>query len=124
MANPNINSATTVQADNSLVNLTTTSATLVVSNAASSGKIYLLDSIVVSNVDGTNNAEITIELYPAASNTGTPAKLVNTVAVPADSSIVVVAKDMGVCLKEDQSIYATASAANDLDVVACWKEIS
>ena len=124
MANPNLNSATTVQANNSLVNLSTTSATLVVSNAASSGKIYLIDSIIVSNVDGTNNADVTLELFPADDNTGTAAAIAKTVVVPADASLMVVSKEMGLCIKEDQSIYATTSAASDLDIVACWKEIS
>lgn len=124
MANPNLASATSVVVNNALVRLTSTSATQVVSNAASSGKAYLIDSLIVANVDGTNAADITIDLYAAATNSGTATKIAHTVTVPADSTLVVISKDNPIALKEDQSIYAVASAADDLHVVASWKELS
>ena len=42
--------------------------------------------------------------------------------VPADASLVPVLKDVGLSVKEGQSVYVTASAASDLEVVAYWKE--
>ena len=56
MANPNLASASNVYVGNAMVRLTSTSATQIVSNASSSGKAFLLDSLIVSNVDGTNAA--------------------------------------------------------------------
>ena len=124
MANPNLASATSVLVGNALVRLTSTSATQVVSNAASSGKAYLLDSLIVSNVDGTNAADITLDLFASATNTGTATKIAHTVTVPADASLIVISKENPISLMEGQSIYATASAADDLHVVASWKELS
>jgi hypothetical protein len=124
MANPNLASAANVFVNNAFVRLDSTTETLVVANAGSSGKAYLIDSIIVSNVDGVNNCDITLNLYAAATNTGTATKIVHTVTVPADASLIVIGKDQGLCLTEAQSIYAVASAGGDLHVVACWKELS
>lgn len=122
MANPNINSPSSVYANNALVDLTSTTETQVISNAASSGKVYLVDSVLASNVDGSSAADVTLTVYNAATNTGTGYKLASTVSVPADATLYLVLKDAGICLKEGQSLYATASAANDLQVLASWKE--
>jgi hypothetical protein len=124
MANPNLASASSVLVGNALIRLTSTSATQVVSNAASSGKAYLIDSLVVSNCDGANAADITIDLFASATNTGTATKLAHTVTVPADATLIVISKENPISLMEAQSIYATASAADDLHVVASWKELS
>lgn len=124
MANPNLGSASNVYANNAMVRLTGTSATQIVTNAASSGKVFLLDSLVVANVDGTNAADITVDMFAAATNTGTATKIAHTVTVPADATLIVVSKENPIALKEDQSIYATASAADDLHVIASWKELS
>lgn len=124
MANPNIYSATTILGDNSLTALSSTSATSILSNAASSNKVYKVNSIIVSNVDGTSPADITINFYSAAALGGTAFPIVSTLSVPADSSVIVIDKTTGLYVKENQSIGATASAANDLVVVASWEDIS
>jgi hypothetical protein len=124
MANPNLASATTVYAANAQLALSSTSATLLVSNAASSGKVYLIDSIVVSNVDGTNAADISVVRFNSATNTGTAFPICSTVVVPADASLIVVGTENKINLTENESIYVTASAANDLVVDANWKELS
>jgi hypothetical protein len=124
MANPNLATATSVYAANAQVSLATTTATQLVSNAASSGKVYLIDSIVVSNVDGVNACDITVTRFNAATNTGTAFPICSTVAVPADASLIVVGTENRINLLEDESIYVTASVAGDLVVDANWKELS
>jgi hypothetical protein len=124
MANPNIVSVSAIYGENSLTSLTSTSATSILSNAASSGKVYKVNSIIVSNVDGTAAADITINVYSAAALGGTAFPVVSTLSVPADSSVIVVDKSTGIYIKENQSIGATAGTANDLVVVASWEEIS
>jgi hypothetical protein len=124
MANPNLAAATSVYAANAQVSLTATTATLLVANAASSGKVYLIDSIVVSNVDGTNAADISVVRFNSATNTGTAYPICSTVVVPADASLIVVGTENKINLLEDESIYVTASAANDLVVDCNWKELS
>jgi hypothetical protein len=121
---PNIVNVTTITGKTNVVSLTTTSATEVVSNAASSNKVFKINSLVVSNVDGTNAADITISLYSEDNIGGTATEIVSTVSVPADASLVVIDKGTSIYLEEDKSIGATAGAANDLKVVCSYEEIS
>jgi hypothetical protein len=124
MANPNLAAATSVYAVNAQLSLTSTSATQLITNAASSGKVYLIDSIVVSNIDGVNAADISVVRFKSATNTGTAFPICSTVVVPADASLIVVGTENKISLTENESIYVTASAANDLVVDASWKELS
>jgi hypothetical protein len=124
MANPNIVNVTSILGKSAVVDLTSTSATSVVSNAASSGKVFKINSLIVSNVDGTNAADITINYYSAAALGGTATQIVSTVSVPADSSLVVIDKNTSFYLEEDKSIGATAGSANDLKVLISYEDIS
>ena len=124
MAAPNIVNVTTITGKTVVVDLSSTSATSVVSNAASSGKVFKINSLIVANVDGTANADITINLYSAAALGGTATQICSTVAVPADSSLVVIDKTSGIYLEEDKSIGATAGSSNDLKVICSYEEIS
>jgi hypothetical protein len=124
MAAPNLLSPSTINGKTTFVALTTTSATSVLSNAAASNKVLKVNSLVVSNVDGTNSAAITISVYSAAALGGTPYRIASTVTVPADASIVVIDKTSPIYLEENMSIGATASVASDLEVVCSYEDIS
>lgn len=124
MANPNIVNVAAIYGNSSQTSLTTTNATSLVSNAASSGKVFKINSITVANVDGTNAADITINIYSAAALGGTAFPLVSTVSVPADATLIVTDKTTSFYLLENQSIGATAGTASDLVVNASWEEIN
>lgn len=124
MAAPNIVNVSTITGKTSVASLTTTSATSVVSNAASSGKVFKINTIMVSNVDGASAATITINLYSAAALGGTATEIVSTVSVAADSTLIVLSKDTAIYLEEDKSIGAIAGTANDLKVICSYEEIS
>lgn len=124
MAAPNIVNVATITGKTAVVDLSTTNATAVVSNAASSGKVFKINSLIVSNVDGSSAADITISLYSQDDIGGTATEICKTVSVPADASLVVIDKSTGLYLEEDKSIGATASAASDLKVVCSYEEIS
>lgn len=124
MAAPNLISPTTITGKSVTVDLTTTSATSILSNAASSGKVLKINSLYVANVDGTSAAEITINYYSAAALGGTATQICSTVAVPADATLVVVDKDAYIYLEENTSLGATAGTANDLKVVCSYEDIS
>lgn len=124
MANPNIVNVAAIYGNSSQTSLTTTSATSLVSNAASSGKVFKINSITVANVDGTNAADITINVYSAAALGGTAFPLVSTISVPADATLIVTDKTTSFYLLENQSIGATAGTASDLVVNASWEEIN
>ena len=124
MANPNIVNVAAIYGNSSQTSSTTTSATSLVSNAASSGKVYKINSIVVSNVDGSAAADITINIYSAAALGGTAYAIASTISVPADASLIVTDKTTSFYLLENQSIGAIAGTANDLVVTASWEEIN
>ena len=124
MAAPNIVNVATITGKSATVNLTTTNATAVVSNAASSGKVFKVNSLTVANVDGSVAADITVSYYSEDDIGGTATEIVKTVSVPQDSTLVVIDKNTSLYLEEDRSIGATASAANDLKVFVSYEEIS
>lgn len=124
MANPNIVNVAAIYGNSSSTSLSTTSATSLVSNAASSGKVFKINSIVVANVDGTSAADITINVYSQASLGGTAYPIASTISVPADATLVVTDKTTSFYLLENQSIGATAGSASDLVVTASWEELN
>jgi len=124
MAAPNIVNVSTITGITSKVALSSTSQTTLVSNAASSGKVFKINMIQVANVDGANAADVTVDVHSAASGGGTAYSLVSTISVPADASLVALDKNTAIYLEENTSITATAGTANDLEVIVSYEEIS
>jgi len=124
MAAPNVVNVATITAKSALVALSSTSATTLVSNAASSGKVFKINMIQIANVDGTNACDVTVDVHSAAAGGGTAYSLVATASVPADSSLIAVDKNTALYLEEDRSITVTAGTANDLEVIVSYEEIS
>jgi hypothetical protein len=127
MANPNIVNVTTIYGNTSSTLISSTAdpfATALVNNAAASGKVYKINSIVVANVDGTSAADITIKIFSQDDLGGTGTAIASTISVPADATLIVTDKTTSFYLLEDKSIGATASAANDLVVTCSWEEIN
>lgn len=124
MAAPNIVNVSAITGKTDTVALSTTSQTTLVSNAASSGKVFKINMIQIANVDGTNAADVTVDLHSAAAGGGTAYSLVSTISVPADASLVVVDKSTAIYLEEDRSITATAGTGGDLEVIVSYEEIS
>ena len=124
MTAPNIVNVSTITGKTDQVALSSTSQTTLVSNAASSGKVFKINMIQIANVDGTNACDVTVDLHSAASGGGSAFSLISTASVPADASLIVVDKSTAVYLEEDMSITATAGTANDLEVIVSYEEIS
>ena len=124
MAAPNVVNVATITAKSALVALSSTSQTTLVSNAASSGKVFKINMIQVANVDGSNAADVTVDMHSAAAGGGTAYSLVSTISVPADASLVALDKNTAIYLEENRSITATAGTAGDLEVIVSYEEIS
>eukprot|EP00919_Chromeraceae_sp_WS-2016_P000072 GHVR01000211.1.p1 GENE.GHVR01000211.1~~GHVR01000211.1.p1 ORF type:complete len:125 (+),score=12.74 GHVR01000211.1:141-515(+) len=124
MAAPNIVDVSTIIGKSATIALSTTSQTTLVSNAASSGKVFKINMIQVANVDGSNACDVTVDVHSAAAGGGTAYSLVSTISVPADASLVAVDKGTALYLEEDRSITATAGTASDLEVIVSYEEIS
>lgn len=117
MAAPNIVNVATITAKTA-VQAIGTSATAIVSNAASSNKVFKVNALYISNVDGTNNAEINVDLYRSS----TAYHIAKTIVVPADATLDVISKP--VYLEEGDSLRLTAGAASDLEAVCSYEELS
>jgi len=124
MTAPNIVNVATITGKTAKIALSSTSATALVSNAASSSKVFKINMIQVANVDGSNACDVTVDVHSAASGGGTAYSLANTISVPADASLVVLDKNTALYLEENTSITATAGTANDLEVLVSYEEIS
>ena len=62
MAAPNIVNVATITGKTA-VQAVGTSATAIVTNAASSGKVFKVNALYISNVDGVNLATINIDIF-------------------------------------------------------------
>jgi hypothetical protein len=122
MAAPNIISATTIVGKTAGVILTTTSATAVISNAASSGKCLKINTLNVANTTGTLT-NITVSFYSGASLGGTEYKLI-VAPIPANSTLNIIDKSSQYYLEENTSIGATAGTANTFTITCSYEDIS
>ena len=119
MAAPNIVNVVTITGKTNVQQIGT-SATAIVENTAASGKVFKINALIVSNVDGTNPADVTVDIFRSS----TAYRLASTVTVPADATLVVISKDTAIYLEEGDSLRLTASAASDLEGVCSYEEIS
>jgi hypothetical protein len=127
VANPNIVNVTTILGNTSTTLISSTAdpfATALVDNAASSGKVFKINSIVAANVDGSSACDITIKIFSEDALGGTGTAIASTISVPADATLIITDKTTSFYLLEDRSIGATASAANDIVVTISWEEIN
>ena len=127
MANPNIVSVSSIYGGNAGWNLSNTlTATLLTVDAE---KIVKINSIICSNVDGTNSA--TLNLYvdgmgsgaSGVTTTGADATiyLAKTMVVPADATLVIL--NTPIYLMEADVLKGGASAASDLDLFVSYEVI-
>lgn len=117
MAAPNIVNVATITGKTA-VQAVTTSATAIVSNTAASGKVFKVNALYVSNVDGANPAEINVDIYRSS----TAYHIGKTIVVPADATLDVISKS--IYLEEGDSLRLTASVNSDLEAVCSYEEIS
>jgi len=121
MAAPNIVNVSTIIGKTNVAVLSTSSSN-VVTNAAASNRVFKVNTIILSNFDGTTAYDGTITMYSARA--GVTKNLVSTVSVPADSSLVVLDKTTAVYMEEGDILAGVASAANKLDITVSFEEIS
>lgn len=119
MANPNIVNVTSIYGKTAVQAVTTT-ATAIVENTAASGKIIKINSLTVANVDGTNAANITVDIFRSS----TAYHVAKTISVPAGSTFISISKDSTIYLEEGDSLRCTASVDGDLEAVCSYEEIS
>jgi hypothetical protein len=119
MAAPNI-ATTAIIKGKTVVGAITTSAVSIVTNAAASGKVFRLATLLISNVSGTVNGDVSVYFRRSSVNY----RICFTIAVPADSTLAAISKENTVYLEEGDEIQVIASANSVLEYVASYEEIS
>ena len=117
MAAPNIVNVATITGKTSVLAVTT-SATAIVTNSGSSGQVYKINALYVSNVDGTSGADLNVDIYRSS----TAYHIAKTVNVPADATLDVISKS--IYLEEGDSLRLTANANSDLEAVCSYEIIA
>jgi hypothetical protein len=118
MALPNLKNPTYIYGKTARYAVTASLATALA--APGTGKTYKINSIFCANVDGSSPADISVTIY----NGTTDFYLAKTIAVPADATQIISTKETYFYLEEGDSIRASANAADDLQLVIGYEEIS
>jgi hypothetical protein len=117
MAAPNVLVSTTVTGKTAVL-VVTTSAAAIVTNSAASGKVLKINALYVSNVDGTTNYTLTMDLFRSS----VAYRLGYLITVPAASTLDVVSKP--IYLEEGDTLRLTASANTKLEAICSYEDIS
>jgi hypothetical protein len=117
MTAPNIISITSM-VGKTAVQAVGISPTDIVTNSASSNKVYKINALYVSNVDGTNAATVNVDIYRSS----IAYHIAKTVSIPADATLDLITKSL--YLEEGDSLRLTASAASDLEAVCSYEELT
>lgn len=97
----------------------TTTATSIVSNSSGSGHIMKVNSLYISNVNGTAATTVSIEVYK---NATTAYKIAHLVNIPAGAAISII--DKVIYLEENDSLRLTAGANSYLEAVCSYEDLS
>ena len=118
MATPNIVNVATINAKNAMGALGNTSRTTMIDVPAE--KIAKVNTILICNIDGSNAADVTIEV--SNDNGSTYYKLASTIYVPADATLSFL--ENPIYLDETDLLAVKAGAANDLSSCVSYEEIT
>ena len=126
MAAPNIVDVATITGITTWkagINTETSGVSVIVTNAASSGKVLKVNSLVATGIGETTG--VTTKIFNKAAGVGNSVSIGTTMSVLTYSSLAVISKEMSVYIDEDQSIACFAEGGKgDIDVVCSLEEIS
>ena len=117
MANPNVVAVSSIYANTAVDADVAASAVSLLT--CGSNKLQKINSLIIANIDGTNAA--TIDVWVTRSSADY--YIAKTISVPADATLVVIDKNMGLYLTESDILKIQASAAGDLSATCSYEEI-
>ena len=133
MANPNLQSSTSIYGNTAYVipSATTVSVAWTYNGSTSltgltpaAGSVNKVNNITVSNVSGAA-ATITIGVSNNATYaSGTPYYVAYQIAVPVGATLIVVDKTTPLYITEDQSVGVIVGTANALNIVASFEVVT
>ena len=118
MATPNLVNIATITPKNAMGTLGDTNRTTMIDVPAETA--VRIDTILLANIDGTNAADVTVEI--SNDNGSTYFKIASTISVPADSTLSLIQEP--IYLDETDIIAVTAGTANDLDFHVSYVELA
>jgi hypothetical protein len=124
MANPNLLAASTAYGTTAYITPANTTANVLLSNAASSGKVFKINQIVAANVNGSAAVTATVSIDNAAAGAGTDFPIISGVTVPATASLIVVDKTTSIYLMENSSIVVTSGTASGITYSISYEDMS
>jgi len=117
MANPNVVAVSSIYANTAVDADVAASAVSLLTCA--SNKLIKVNSLIIANIDGTNAASIDVWVTRSSADY----YIAKTISVPADATLVVIDKNMGLYLVESDILKIQASAAGDLSATCSYEEI-
>lgn len=121
MAAPNIVNVSQITANTNLANVTTVVSN-VVTNSASSGKVYKVNNIQLANYSAaTVTANV---IFNRSSASPTSYYIAGSISIPATSTLVVVAKDTSFYMEESDVLQLSCSANSSVHGVVSYEVIS
>lgn len=119
MSAPNIVNVTTITGKTVGSSLGT-SITDIVVNSLGSGKVFKINAIYVSNVNGSASAQADVAFYDNSSSA--LYRIGKAITIPANSVLDVLSKS--IYLEEGDKIQALSGTANYLEIIISYEEIS
>ena len=119
MANPNLKNLASVYGLTSGMSSIPTTASGIVT--CGSNEVLKINNLYISNIDGTNTATITADLYNGSSVLG---YYIKELSIGAGGSVNIITNETSVYLNENQSLRLTASASGDLSAIISYERIA
>ena len=123
MANPNIVNVTSIYGNTSYLIPSTAGVTNWPALTPAVGTVNKINNIVASNVTGSSVA-VTVSINSAVSGGGTAYRIAYQISVPANASLIIVDKTTAFYVGEAQSIVATVSTSNAIELTASYEAIT
>ena len=117
MAAPNVVNVATITGKTA-VQAVGTSATAIVTNSSGSGKVLKCNTLLVANIDGTNNATVNVDIFRSS----TAYNIAYLMTVPAGATLDMLSRPL--YLEEGDALRLTASANSDLMGTVSYEDIS
>ena len=132
MANPNLLNISSVYGVTSSLTPSVNTAVVLLNNAASSGHVFKIESIVATNIDGTNAINASLYLYDngavvkgsAPSGGTTSSYIASTISIPANASLVLLDKTTTIYLTEGNSLVVQSGTASKIVYTVSYEDMA
>jgi hypothetical protein len=120
MAAPNLLSLTTATGKTLAANVVYSAGSNTTLLAGTTGQVYKINTVVVSNIDGSAGYDITMYYY----NGSVAYPVAYQITVPAKSTLVLFDKSAQIYLEETHSLQAGTTANNKLTALVSYEILS